>query len=318
MKNPVNIHNIEAKSGEKAKGWLPIAESPTSLIQIPVLITNGVEDGPVLFLNSGTHACEYSSIEANIRLQKLFDPREISGAIISSPITNIASFNNRTQYVNPIDGKNINTLFPGKKDGTISDRIAYVIFNEFIKKADVVIDLHGGDFIEDLYPMNILYLTGDPGFDEKMLTIDKCFSNDFFLTMTGSGGIASESVNLKKPALTVEAGGLGQLKDEDTAYHVNGVINAMKYLNMIEGAPVLKDHKKVSKIHFVNLSHGGIWHSKARAGDIIAEGQTLGEVTDVFGEIIDRVIAPNDGVILFYMYPAAMHTGETVFVTGQF
>src|SRR2546428_8069607 len=113
MKSVLSIGNISASPGEKAKGWVTIAELPGSKLEIPVAIANGKDDGPILFLNSGIHGSEYNPIEANIRLQKSFNPSNIKGAVISSIITNVPAFNSRTQYLNPIDGKNVNRLYPG-------------------------------------------------------------------------------------------------------------------------------------------------------------------------------------------------------------
>ena len=161
VKSVVSVTNITAMPGQKAKGWLHAADLPGSSIDLPIMITNGTHDGPCLLLISGIHGAEYNPIESNIRFQKLLKPDELHGAVISCTVTNVGAFNQGTTFINPIDGKDISSKFPGKEDGTVSEKIAWVVFNEMIKKCDYMIDMHGGDFIEDLRPMTIQLVTGE-------------------------------------------------------------------------------------------------------------------------------------------------------------
>ena len=153
MKSSLQIGDLVARSGEKVQGWLDVAELPGSTLKIPVSLSNGYDNGPILFVNSGIHGSEYNPIEANIRLQQWIDVSKLKGAVLSSLITNLPAFNSRVQYVNPLDGKNVNRCLPGKSDGTISDRLANLLTKEFIALADYVLDLHGGDLIEDTWPI---------------------------------------------------------------------------------------------------------------------------------------------------------------------
>src|SRR5579862_3781046 len=155
MEDSLEIGDVRANPGQRARGWLTVADLPGSKVQIPFSILNGAEDGPVVFLNSGSHGAEYCSIQANIEIQRTFDPSKLKGAIISSLITNIPSFNTRTPFLDPIDFKNVNRCFPGKSNGSMSERIAYAVMNEFIEKADYVFDMHGGDYVEDIGRFNI-------------------------------------------------------------------------------------------------------------------------------------------------------------------
>ena len=121
-------------------------------VEHPVFDARGSKDGPTLCLLGGVHGCEYSSIAAVIRVMNELDTSELAGRIVAVPVVSMQSFEQRSPFVVPADGKNLNRSFPGTFDGTYTDVLARSIFDELIAPADVLIDLHGGDLVEDLEP----------------------------------------------------------------------------------------------------------------------------------------------------------------------
>src|SRR5438105_1700430 len=120
--------------------------------QIPVTTVYGARPGPVLALIAGNHGYEYPPILALQEFRALVDPSRISGTIVMVHVANMPSFLGRTVYFSPVDGKNLNRVYPGRADGTVSERIALAITKEVIEKADYVLDLHCGDGNESLRP----------------------------------------------------------------------------------------------------------------------------------------------------------------------
>ena len=112
---------------------------------IPITIIRGARPGPALALIAGNHGYEYPPILALQRLRAQMDPAELSGRILMVHAANMPSFLGRTVYFSPVDGKNLNRVYPGRTDGTVSERIAYAITREVIEQADYVLDLHCGD-----------------------------------------------------------------------------------------------------------------------------------------------------------------------------
>ena len=133
--------------------------------RVPVSLVRGSSDGPVLALIAGTHGSEYPGITALQRLRQSIDPRALRGTLILVHIANPPSFYGRTIYTSPADGKNLNRVFPGRPDGTLSERIAHVITTEVIAKADFLVDLHAGDGNEALRPYVYMPVTGDARLD---------------------------------------------------------------------------------------------------------------------------------------------------------
>ena len=148
----LRIGLVQAASGTKSFGFLKVGQTSSSNVAIPIMIVNGAKEGAKLALTAGVHGCEYSGIEAVIRIFNLFDPKELRGAIIAVPAVNTLAFQSRTPYVCPVDGVNLNRVFPGDPDGSISYKIAHALFQNVVKKADFLIDLHGPDLPEELPP----------------------------------------------------------------------------------------------------------------------------------------------------------------------
>ncbi|MBI3949226.1 MAG: succinylglutamate desuccinylase/aspartoacylase family protein [Acidobacteria bacterium] len=113
--------------------------------RIPISVFHGLRPGPVLALVAGNHGYEYTPILALQRLRARLDPQALAGTVIMVHVANMPSLLRRTIYYSPIDGKNLNRAYPGRKDGTASDRIAYAITKEVIERCDYLVDLHCGD-----------------------------------------------------------------------------------------------------------------------------------------------------------------------------
>jgi hypothetical protein len=102
---------------------------------IPFTVVHGTTDGPVLALVAGTHGMEYVPIVALQRLRSSIDPAALRGTVVMVHVANMPSFLGRTIYYSPADGQNLNRVFPGKADGTLSERIADTITRAVIARA---------------------------------------------------------------------------------------------------------------------------------------------------------------------------------------
>ena len=119
-----SIGSIQANPGEKVSGELIIEEGTDIGTFVPFSIIHGAQPGPLLSLNSGLHGTEYVPVIVLQKLLKEIEPDQLSGTVVLVHIANILGFKGMVVYNNPVDQKNINRVYPGKKDGTISERIA--------------------------------------------------------------------------------------------------------------------------------------------------------------------------------------------------
>src|SRR6478609_2149256 len=111
-----------AARGQVGRGAIEVPAGVDAALTIPVAVVNGARPGPVLAIVSGAHGTEYASIIAVERLIQRLDPRAISGTVILVPPVNVPSFEQKVAHVNPTDAKSMNRYYPGKMDGTQTDR----------------------------------------------------------------------------------------------------------------------------------------------------------------------------------------------------
>ena len=128
-------YDMKAEPGEKTVIELKVTDQTS----IRVLVIEGKEPGKTLVVTAGVHGCEYIGMEALRQLGQELEPENMSGRLILIPVVNEAGFYAGARQVNPSDGKNLNREFPGKEDGTITQRIAKVLEQEIYPVAHLFI-----------------------------------------------------------------------------------------------------------------------------------------------------------------------------------
>ncbi len=322
----LKVGGVISSPGEMKSGFIKVpagADGPE--IQIPITVVNGNKKGPVLALTAGIHGYEYPPILALQRLKQQLDPAKVNGIVIMVHVVNVPSFLKRTIYYNPVDWKNQNRVFPGKIDGTMTERIAYQITNEVLKQSDYHLDLHCGDGNEDL--MTYLYYTetGNAELDKKTLELAKNFGFKVIIHVAAkpegqpASMCANASLFMGKPALTVECGKLGRTSEEDIETILKGCSNTIKHLGMIEGQPELvSDQVWITKTTYIRSEHEGIFYPLTEGGSHVQKGKLLGYLTDFFGNVIQKAVAPHDGIVMYVIATPPMSKGEPMVKIGGF
>jgi hypothetical protein len=319
------VGTVTAAPGTTASGTLDIpARGGDSGTTIPFTVINGTYAGPVLALVAGTHGMEYVPIVALQRMRAAIDPKALRGTIVMVHVANMPSFLGRTIYYSPVDGKNLNRVYPGKADGTISDRIADTITREVITRATHVVDLHCGDGNESLRPYSYWIATGDPKVAEAGRAMALAFGLDHIVVdrerpvdPKASVYTSNTAVTRGKPALTTETGALAVVDEASIALVERGVAGLMKHLGMrAEGpapvsAPVLLERSEVLRAGVT-----GIFYAEVERGHTVARGTRLGYITDFHGKTIEEIRAPFDGEILYVVDTPPVSKGEPVGMVG--
>ncbi|MFC1561405.1 succinylglutamate desuccinylase/aspartoacylase family protein [candidate division KSB1 bacterium] len=324
---PLKVGDVTANPGEKKSGFIyvPGGEDGPE-VNIPVTVINGTREGPVLALIAGTHGYEYPPVIALQRLRKELEPAQLSGTVIMIHVLNMPSFMKRTIYYNPNDWKNQNRVFPGKENGSQSERIAFQITKHVIDQCDYLIDHHCGDGNEDLTPY--LYCTeiGNPEVDRRTRELAINFGFKVIVFETERPKDQAESVYVGntallkgKPAITTESGKLGMTDEEDIDRLVKGTYNTLKHLNMIEGRPELMfEPVWVTELTIITSEHDGLFYPLVTRGQHVQKDELVGYLTDFFGEVIQEVKAPYDGMIMYIIATPPMNRGEPMVSVGAF
>jgi predicted deacylase len=322
----VSVGSAVATQGAAVSGFIDVPAVFDPGTRIPVTVIAGRADGPVLALIAGIHGSEPSPIIALQRIRAEVDPAQLRGSVILVHIANPPSFTQRTIYRGPFDQKNLNRVFPGRSDGTTSDRIAHAITTQVIDQCDFLIDMHSGDGNESLRPYTYWNRLGlDDGVDARAKQLALAFGLDHIVIDAertrdvNASVFCSNTAHVRgKPSITTEAGGVGVPTESAVALNVQGALGVMRHLEMLPGRRALVERPYWIEPSVVLTSPStGTWHPAVEADEHVAKGTLIGRLTDYFGETIAEVQAPIDGIVLYIVVSPAMVTGEPIGMIGH-
>lgn len=313
------IRDIAVVRGRSTRGFLTIGEAATGPIQIPLVLIHGKAAGPVLCITAGVHATEYAPIEAAIRILNQLDPATLTGTVVGVPVVSMHMFAARSGFVSPIDGLNLNKIAPGG-NGSISEILAHALLSEIIGKANYHIDLHAGDFGESLLAFAGYSLTGDAELDAQGEALARLFTPQLIsLAREGSaippfaGSLVYSATRMGIASILAESGGNGTLLESDVCVHVNGVLNIMRYLGMIDGEPSIPRPQIAATGRTVTRAkRSGLLRLQAKPGDKIADGEEVGEICNVFGDVVEVVRVERGGIAGLVWTHKAVNTGDPI------
>ncbi|MBE3132217.1 MAG: succinylglutamate desuccinylase/aspartoacylase family protein [Acidobacteria bacterium] len=322
---PLTVGPVTAQAGTMASGELAVpARAGEAATVIPITVLNGARPGPVLALIAGVHGFEYPPVIALQRLRTAIDPQDLAGGIIMVHMTNMPSFLGRSIYYTPGDRKNLNRVFPGRADGTISERIADVITREVIDRAGFVVDLHCGDGNESLRPYLYWVTTGAPGVVEAGRQLALAFGMDHIVLdssrptdPTASVYLSNTAILRGKPALTIESGDMGEVDEVSIARIERGVAGVLRHLRMRSGGPAPASNPVwIGRNEVLTSGATGLWYPAVEKGHTVAEGALIGRVTDFFGRTLQEIRAPFAGEMLYVVGTPPVTRGEPVGFVG--
>jgi uncharacterized protein len=321
----VRVGTAVAQAGERATGFIQVPGGVDAPTDIPVIIINGTKPGPKLAVVAGSHGTEYASIIALEKLAHGISPPELSGTLIIVPLINLASFSQKVPHVNPIDGKNMNRLFPGKVEGTQTERALWAIGKQVVEPCDYLIDLHGGDLDENLRRYSYWPQTGNQALDAKSRAMVMAFGLDHIVIQKnqapaapGAMSISRFAENLGKPTIIAEAGHAGTTNAEDVDALVQGSESVMRHLKMLAGEVSPVEHPVwIGQITTVQSDQDGIFYPLAVPEGYVQQGMRIGYITDYFGNKLADVITPISGVVVYICSVPSMKKGDTAAYIGE-
>ena len=315
-----SVGTATAAPGQKSTGYLEVPVGVDAGTSIPIVVVNGSKPGKVLALVSGAHGTEYVSIIAIEKLIAELDPTQITGTVILVPHINIQSFEQKVPHVNPVDNKNMNRFYPGRPDGTQTERASYLITNEIVDRCDYLIDYHGGDLDESLRPYAYWFPTGRVAQDRISEEMVLAFGLDHIIIWserptdpTATRYLDNTASVRGKPSIVVEAGHAGTVETDDVNLLVNGTLSAMRALKMVPGDPHLIENPVwIEKLSDVIADGPGMWYPLVKRGTYVSSGMKLGTITDYFGRVIAEPRAPVSGVVLHVNAVPSLKKGDNI------
>ena len=318
----MKIRHIEAGPGEKAFGYL---ESSTTLsgipIHIPVNIVRGVEDGPVLLVNSALHGREAIGTFALGKILRELDPKALKGTLIAVPVTNTSGFEFDSRLV-AWDGGNLGThAEDASLEGSPSNQLSHMYLNELVAKSDAVIDIHSGGSEACVWYTIYVGEHGTPEVQEQSKQMALAFGLKQLMRRRPSRWAVRSApkdiaAEMGIPAISPEVGGGGAWYTYDAerenyrftghdqiATCERGIKNVMILMGMLEGTIETESRfaeiYDASDVEIWSGKHAGIILRHFEWGDYFEEGDVFATVYDPFtGEKTAEILAPNSGYVL--------------------
>lgn len=296
-----NIDLANLESGKSHKLWLSLAEDfQNKPITIPVLITKGKEEGPVLGLTAAIHGNELNGIPIIHDIFENLDPSSLKGVLVAIPGLNpLAIDRNQREF---IDGTDLNRIFPGKKHGNRSEQMAYQIGKKVIPIFDYHIDLHTASFGR----INSLYGRGDMN-DSTLSTMLRLIEPDLIVSNKGKASFGTASgltmrayaLSLGVKSITVEYGNPQVLQENMIARGVKGIKNLMTHLGMLKGKVSIPVVENVcSKSYWIYTQEGGYLEVLVKLNQKVEKGEKIAIMKDSFGTIVQTYFAPESGIVV--------------------
>lgn len=291
----ISIDKINAKAGKKQFAALKVGKLPDGTdILVPIIIINGVSKGPKLIVSAGIHGDEVNGIEVCFQLSQTIEPKDIRGTLILLPICNPLAFNAKHRST-PIDELDLNRCFPGNKKGSITNKIAYALFESVFKRGDYIVDLHSGPSHFRLVPHVRTFST-----DLDCTDIARAFGLGFIIMRKGEErSIAKTALNHKIKSIVVEIGEGNRLEKEYVDVGILGVKRVMNHLRMIDGQQRLPRPTTIlNERIYVRTPVGGVLVPMKKEGENVAKGEKIAEIHNPYSDEIRVIKSPASGYII--------------------
>lgn len=318
MSEILEVEHLKAEPGAVKHGYLSVTEmrdgTPT---QIPVALVNGAEDGPTMYLQAISDGDELNGLSVIRRVLGRLDASRLRGRVIAVPIVNVHALHAH-QAFSPIDNKKMNRCFPGRQDGTSSERIAHRLFQNAVLQSNYVVDLHQGG-IRPMIDEVRVRVDRRKRIHRACMEMARVFGIGHILDSRGpEGQLARAAPDEGIPTIDPELGGCIGWDEGSIRKGVTGVENLMKHYEMIAGKPSIPEKQVVVDGFLTLLSNrGGIVEYRAQLYDVLEKGAPVADVTDPFGEVLETITAPEESVMWSKALRPMVATGECVATLGK-
>lgn len=295
--------NIEVNAGGKTFGYFKTGETHGGFdVHIPMHVVKGVNEGPVLVVQSGLSGLEIEPALILPHVVDELDPAEMAGTIVLVPLMNTSGF--EFEQINSAwDDKNLNELGKGRADGTVSEQMVHAYYQEVLSQADALIDVHSGaQWSYHRYAS--VYDTGDAKWSRALATA--LGLEQVVIMSPDDQSMARSLAEEGRAVVSLNVGGgpgLREFREEDMARIRQAIFNGMKHLGMLSGAPEYESEQvTVIAAHTVlkpSGARGFTFIDSDKRGRHVESGEALGYVRHPFsGEIVETISAPRAGVMV--------------------
>jgi N-alpha-acetyl-L-2,4-diaminobutyrate deacetylase len=295
-------------------------DSAWGAVMIPIcVIKRGA--GATALLTGGNHGDEYEGPVALFDLARTLRAEEVSGRVIIVPGMNYPAFRAGTR-TSPIDKGNLNRSFPGRPDGTVTEKIADYFTRYLLPMADIVLDFHSGGRTLDFLPYAAAHALPDKAQESRCFDAVAAFSAPYAMSMIEIDSVGMFDTVVEKAGktfVTTELRGGGAVTAESSRIAKRGVRNVLKHMGILAGAI------EARKSRWLDMPSDACFGFAEEDG-LVEPLKDLGEAVQA-GEVVTRIhplnrtgVAPAehrarlDGVVAGRHFPGLVKIGDCLTV----
>lgn len=280
-------------------------------VEIPVLVERSKKKGPVVLITAGIHGDEINGIEIVRRVVAEGINKPEKGTIICIPVLNIFGFISGSREFP--DGRDLNRVFPGTKNGALASRFAYHFTNEILPIATLCLDFHTG---------------GASRFNAPQIRIDRGHKKNILLAKIFSAPFTVISPNIKKsyritcdehniPIILYEGGKSLDSDTHITQVALEGIKRVLNHYGMLRKeipvATAKTESILIEETIWMRAKYSGLLHVKIPVGKHIHKGEIVAHITDPYGKFIHRVKAKSNGYVINVNQAPTVYQGDAIF-----
>lgn len=288
---------------------LDYSESYTGVtVSVPVRVIRAEKPGPTVFLSALVHGDELNGL--GIIHELMFEQQLplLRGTVIAIPVVNVYGLETYSRYLP--DRRDLNRSFPGTARGSLTSRLAHLIYNEVIRHCDIGIDLHTAAVRRTNYPN----IRADID-NAQVREIAGAFGCELVVHTKGEkGSLRRTAVSKGIPTIVLEAGEVWKIEPGVVELGVRGITNVFKHLKMLPGKigrPAYQCFIRESK--WIRSESGGVLKFHVKPGQVVRQGQIMATSLSILGTVKDQIVAPADGIIQGMATMPIAKPGEPVF-----
>lgn len=315
VRQPFEIGGVSVAPGTRATIELPFSvlfdHTPMTLT---VRVVHGRRPGPVLLVCGAVHGDEINGVEIIRRVLNLSGLRRLRGTLIAVPVVNTFGFINQSRYLP--DRRDLNRSFPGSARGSLTSQLAHLFSTEVVARCTHGIDLHTGAIHRTNFPQ----IRGNLA-DPKVREMAQAFDVPLLLNAkVREGSLRGVGTSLGIPFIVYEAGEALRYDRLSIRAGFRGIVNVMRYLDMLPPSRRTRDADKISAISaiaqtstWIRAPAGGLLREPARLGSLIEPGARLGIVSDPLGDEEADVISDVGGIVIGRTNLPVVNQGDGLF-----
>ncbi len=298
-------------------------DSAWGAIRLPiVVIRNG--SGPTLLFVGGNHGDEYEGPIALSKLARSLEPSAIQGRVILLPALNLPAVLAGVR-LSPVDGLNMNRVFPGRFDGSVTEMIADWLLRAILPGCDAVVDLHAGGRTLMFVPFCGIHRLADEAQMARSKAAMLAFGAPISLVideLDTEGMLDTAVENLGKPFIFTELGGAGMTSARTVGIAEAGVGNLLRHFGLVEGAPAPADTRLMHSPEadcFVIADDRGLFEILVDLGEAVTEGQAVAQVHDIEKPARPPALyrAERNGLVIGRRVPGPTKPGDCLLVLAE-